>query len=195
MVAKGALAGVAAAALLALAAAEYGTRPEERERLRAGSNRASAAVLGRPERAPRGRRAPRRARPRIGPRCLTHRLTRARAPARAVATLQAFKAAMEARPPRLWEDPETRETYEVQKWRDALAGWTCPTPADNSFSPLITGEADAGACDPCGKTVWGNWSAPLLRLSSCLCPPPLSACRAHPASLVTGSTSRAAGRR
>jgi hypothetical protein len=66
---------------------------------------------------------------------------------------------MEARPARLWEDPETKQTYEVQKWRDALAGWTCPTPADNSFSPEVTGAADAGACDPCGKLVWGNWCA------------------------------------
>lgn len=89
---------------------------------------------------------------------------------------------MEARPPRLWEDPETRETYEVQKWRDALAGWTCPTPADNSFSSDITGEADAGACDPCGKMVWGNWCAPPLLLSPCVCPPPLPSRRAHPAS-------------
>jgi hypothetical protein len=85
---------------------------------------------------------------------------------------------MEARPARLWEDPETKQAYEVQKWRDALADWTCPTPADNSFSPDATGAADPGACDPCGKMVWGNWCAALLLLRPCSRPPPLPPLRA-----------------
>ncbi|KIY97941.1 hypothetical protein MNEG_10022 [Monoraphidium neglectum] len=32
-------------------------------------------------------------------------------------------------------------------WRDALATWKCPTPADNSD----------GACDPCGRKADGNF--------------------------------------